>query len=184
MTFAQFYAIILGRSKSHLSHKFTIHSHNSHILISTKFNFEKHMLYYERPNDDLSFIKIIILCFPQKPFDWKRTLLPGKKPRTWYAWTNQVLSEIPREKEEKNCLVMNYWMENKMIPLKRINPTGNNSKRGEKKEREVAAKIVSPLNGPLLLKSKILFCCFLICMKLFTTFLCKHGENTKWEREV
>lgn len=69
--------MVLYQTKSHLSHKFTIHRHNSHILISTKFNLEKHMRYYERPNGYLSFIKIIIPCFPQKPFDWKRTLLPG-----------------------------------------------------------------------------------------------------------
>lgn len=82
-------------------------------------------------------------------------------------------------KEKKNCLVMNYWMENKMMPLKRINPTGNHSKGEKASEREVATKTAfSLLNGSLLLKSKILLCCFLICMKLFTTFLCQHGENT------
>lgn len=70
-----------------------------------------------------------------------------------------------------------------MMPLKRINPTGNHSK-GEKArereiEREVATKTAfSLLNGSLLLKSKILLCCFLICMKLFTSFLCQHEANT------
>lgn len=67
-----------------------------------------------------------------------------------------------------------------MIPLKRINPTGNNSEREkEKGERGSYENSFSLLNGPLLLKSKILLCCFLICMKLFTTFLCKHGEIQK-----
>lgn len=66
-----------------------------------------------------------------------------------------------------------------MMPLKRINPTGNHSKGEKESEREVATKTAfSLLNGSLLLKSKILLCCFLICMKLFTTFLCQHGENT------
>lgn len=66
-----------------------------------------------------------------------------------------------------------------MMPLKRINPTGNHSKGEKEREREVATKTAfSLLNGSLLLKSKILLCCFLICMKLFTTFLCQHGENT------
>lgn len=51
------------------------------------------------------------------------------------------------------------------------------------REREVDTKTAfSLLNGSLLLKSKILLCCFLICMKLFTTFLCQHGENTGWGR--
>lgn len=104
----------------------------------------------------------------------------GKKKKMNLMCVNQ--SSALRDtawKEKKNCLVMNYWMENKMMPLKRINPTGNHSKGEKESEREVATKTAfSLLNGSLLLKSKILLCCFLICMKLFTTFLCQHGENT------
>lgn len=50
--------------------------------------------------------------------------------------------------------------------------------RESTREREVATKTKTLLNGSFLLKSKILLCCFLICMKLFTTFLCQHAENT------
>lgn len=36
-----FYGIIWDWSKSHFSHKFTIHSHNRHILISTEIQFSR-----------------------------------------------------------------------------------------------------------------------------------------------